>query len=560
MNLSPAGVNAGTITTTLSGSVPRRRASTSLVLSSGAYHAASSVSQELAGWEPRKGSADADVLPARSKISARSHDLDRNNGWIQGAVNKKADAIVGSNIRLRARPNFAAMGMSAEWADEWSTKVEALWSIWANDPRMLCDVERHNQFGGLVKLAYNHWCIDGEAAVAIYFIDGRGGMMSTAALVVDPDRISNPNGRPDGKGFDGVDLRGGVELDEYGAARAYWVRNSHPGEVGMTWEGQKWTRIPREDPGGRPRFIHAINKRRAHQHRSVGVLAANMGRMKNLDTYDRYELGAALRNQAWGMYVESPFDSDFVKAALAPADDGDFDTLTGYQGLRAAYHEKTDVRINGVPLAHLLPGEKIETVSSENPTTNFEAFQTAQLAAVASPFGLATEQLSGRWAGINYSNARTLTNETWRGWISERHTFGQALCTPIYAAWLEEAVARDLVECPGGKSMFYVFRAALTRCEWIGPARGTIDKLKEGKGDDSDYAGFRSTLEAQCAERGLDWRDVLYQRKREQVEMERYGLTMAPATGNAGGGNDDDDPDLGDPDDADRRETAGEDA
>lgn len=550
------------ITTTLKPPV-RTRASTSLVLTGGAYHAGSSGTQELAGWHPPLRSSDAEVLPARNKIVARSRDLDRNNGWVQGAVNKKADAIVGSNIRLRARPNFAAMGMSAEWADEWSTQVEALFSLWANDPRMLCDVERHHQFGGLIRLAYNHWSIDGEAAVAIYFIDGRGGMMSTAALVVDPDRISNPDGKADGKGPDGTDLRGGVELDEYGAARAYWVRNSHPGEVGISWQGQKWTRIAREGPTGRPLFIHAINKRRAHQHRSVGVLASNMGRMKNLDTYDRYELGAALRNQAYGMYIESPYDSDLVREALAPAGDGEqpLTELSGYTGLRAAYHEQTDVRLQGVPLAHLFTGEKVVSVSPNNPTTNFEPFQTAQLAAVASPFGLATEQLSGRWAGINYSNARTLTNETDRGWRSERHLFTQAICTPIFCAWLEEAIARGLVECPGGKEMFYLFRSALTRCEWIGPARGSIDKLKEGKGDDLDLASCRSTLEAQCAERGLDVRDVLWQLKREKEMKRAYGLLPdEPATGNAGGGNDADDPDLEDPDAADRSEMAGEEA
>lgn len=544
MSIVSSGLRAGATSVSF-GSPPKSRALSGLesagTIGLTSYHAGSTGTQELAGWHPRLSSPDAEVLPSRNKIVARSRDLDRNNGWVQGAINKKADAIVGSNIRLRARPDFAAMGQSAEWADEWSTKVEALFRMWASNPRMLCDLERHMQFGGLARLAYIHWSLDGEAALVLHT---RKELLATketatAVLVLDPDRISNPDGKQDGKGLDGVDMRGGVELDEFGAARAYWVRNSHPGDIDRSFEGQKWARVPRESDTGRPIFIHAINKRRAHQHRSVGVLTPNMGRMKNLDTYDRYEMGAALRNQAFGMYVESPFDSDFVAEALAPAGDGEGELgqLSGYQDLRALYHEKTDVRINGIPLAHLFNGEKIQTVDAKNPTTNYEPFQTANLAAVASPMGLATEQLSGRWAGINYSNARTLTNETWRGWTSERYTFTQATLTPIYAALLEEWVARDMVPVPGGKAMFYVYRAALTQCEWIGPARGTIDKLKEGSGDDLDYASFRSTLEQQCAERGLDWRDVLYQRKREQVEMERYGLVPnAPANG-AGAGN-----------------------
>jgi lambda family phage portal protein len=475
MSIVTSGLATGGISVSFGGP-PRSKALTSIG-SAGigltAYHAGSTGTQELAGWHPSLRSPDAEVLPTRDKIVARSRDLDRNNGWVQGAINKKADAIVGSNIRLRARPDFAAMGMSAEWADEFSTQAEALFRVWANDSRFLCDVELQQHFGGMARTAYIHWSIDGEAALALYMIDRPGTITSTAALLVDPDRISNPDGRQDGKGLDGVDIRGGVEIDSYGAAVAYHVRNTHPGEVSRSFEGQKWTRVPREGPTGRPIFIHAINKRRAHQHRSVGVLTPNMGRMKNLDTYDRYEMGAALRNQAFGMYITSPYDSDFVAEALAPADDGEggLGELSGYTGLRTAFHEKTDVRINGVPLAHLFSGEKIETVDAKNPTTNYEPFQTANLAAVASPMGLATEQLSGRWAGINYSNARTLTNETWRGWLSERHTFTQALLTPVYAALLEEWVARDLIQIPGGKQNFYVFRSALTRCEWIGPAR-----------------------------------------------------------------------------------------
>lgn len=560
-SITAGGSPAGTIKAAVH-SAPRSRA---LSLGLTAYHAGSSGSQELAGWHPHLRSPDAEVLPARNKVVARSRDLDRNNGWIQGAVNKKADAIVGSNIRLRARPDFAAMGMSAEWADEWALKVEALWRVWANDPRMTCDVERQSGFGPMVRVAYMHWLLDGEAALAVYFLPDRGSMMATALLVVDPDRISNPNGRADGKGLDGVDLRGGVELDQYGAARAYWVRNGHPGDVGVNWDSQTWTRIPREKSTGCPMFIHAVNRRRAHQHRSVGVLSPNMGRAKNVDTYERYELGAALRNQSYGMYVESPYDSEFVREALAPAGDGgpeDVAELSQYQDLRLAYHERTDVSLSGVPLAHLAPGEKIVTVAPSNPTTNFEPFTSFQLGAISSPIGLASEQVTGRWAGVNYSNARMIVNETDRGWRSERFTFTQALCTPAYAAWLEEQVARDLVEVPGGKANFYVFRSALCRAEWIGPARGSIDKLKEGKGDEIDRDGFVSTLETQCAERGLDWRDVLWQAKRELEEKRRYGLIPEEvATGGAGGGNDANQPDAAANNDAaDARETAGGDA
>ncbi|MEA3044567.1 MAG: hypothetical protein QOH47_2405 [Sphingomonadales bacterium] len=525
------GAPAGTVKASIA-APPGRRGYVSFGLNT-AYQAGSHGSQELSGWHPRLRSSDAEILPSRDKVVARSRDLDRNNPWINGAVTKKADAIVGSNIRLKAKPDFLAMGQTAEWADEWAMKVEALWRTWANDPRFLCDVERHLTFGGLVRLAYIHWLLDGEACAVINMRD-RGGPFETCVLVLDPDRLSNPVGKSDAdKDEFGNELRGGVAADpETGAAVGYWVRRSHPGDVGNTFEGQKHTFVPRENERGRPIFIHAVNKRRAHQHRSLGVLTPSMGRMKNLDTYDRYEIQAAMRNQAYGMYIESPFDSEFVRQAIAPAGDENengVEILSDYQALRLAFHEATDVSMAGVPLANLVPGEKVVTVAPTNPTTNFTAFTDFQLGAVSSPFGLASEQMTGRWAGVNYSNARMIKNEANRGWTSERFSFCTAFCSPVYATALEEFVARDMIDVPGGQAMFYVHYAALTRCEWLGPPSGSIDKLKEGKGDQIDRDGFVGTLEAHCAERGLDWREVLWQRKREQEALIGYGLVPDPA-------------------------------
>ncbi len=550
MDLVSGGLPAGTIASSV-GAAPKAQASTGIMsLGASPYHASSYGTQDLAGWHPSNRAPDAEVLQSRDKVVARARDLDRNNGWAQGGVTRRVDAVVGADIRLRATPDFAAMGMSAEWADEWSRQVESLWRCWARDPRMLCDVERHLQFGGLVRLAYQHYCIDGEAAAPIYFIDDRGGMMSTAVLVLDPDRLSNPDGRPDGRQLDGTDLRGGVELDRYGAARAYWVRNGHPSDVGATWDNHRWTRIPREGPSGRPLFVHAINKRRAHQHRSMGLLTAVMGRMKMLDRYDQTELQAAITNAIFGLYVTSPFDSDFVRQALAPdSDETGFD-LDNYQSMRMAYHEQADVRLNGVRLAHLFPNEKIEAVSANRPATNFAGFENAVLGSIASALGISREQLSQDWTGINYSSARTLLNEIWRGLTADRHLFTQAFCTPIYSSWLEEAVARDLIEVPGGKVNFYLYRAALCQAKWLGPGKGWVDPKKEAEAAEIRMRLGLSSQDGECAEQGQDADEVRWQRKRDQEEERKYGLGQTEPLGNAGGGDDD----AEDPDQADREE------
>lgn len=525
------------------------------ILGGDAYTAGSGTKQELAHWNPSLRSPDREVLPARNRVVARSRDLDRNNGWTQGGINKRVEAVVGANIRLRYKPDFAAMGQSAEWAAEFARQVESLWRGWANDPRMLCDVERHSQFGGLVMLAYRHYLIDGEAAAPIMFIDDRGGIMSTSVLALDPDRISNPYGQSDSEL-----LRGGIELDRYGAEVAYWVRRAHQSDIGTWRTSGEWDRLIRETKTGAPRFVHVINRRRAHQHRAVGFLSSVMGRVKMLDAYDSRELLAQIRRSVFGLYVESKMDTADVIDGFEPEDSNDpSEYLEHLAESRAMYHEKTDVSMENVDLAHLAPGEAIKAVQSDDTQSNFEAFEMAVLGSIAAPLGISREQLSQNWSGINYSSARALLNEIWRGLNADRHIFSQSFCSPIFAAFLEEAVARDLIQIPGGKAMFYVHRTALLQCEWLGPPRGTVDPLKEASANEKDLGIFATTHDQICNERGLDFREVAWQRKREEEMLKEYGLGGQKAEGRADEFGADEEPvdpsadPEADPDEADRQ-------
>ncbi|SDA15005.1 phage portal protein [Sphingomonas sp. NFR15] len=552
-SVATGGTSAGTITATVG--APKQRAY-SLGLTSPAY-VAGGHSQELSGFNPRLRSPDNEVMQSRDRIVARSRDIDRNNALINGGIDRRVDAVVGSNIWLKLKPDFAAMGLSAEWADEWATKVEALFRVWGKSSRFVCDVERHHHFGGLVQLAYRHYVVDGSACAAMYMLD-RGSPFQTSVLVVDPDRLSNKDGAPDS-----ATLRGGVELDQWGAEVAYHVRNSHPDDAPGDYKSLAWTRIPRETATGRPLFVRAIAKRRAHQHHSIGRLASAISRITQQGLADKTELQAQITNAIFGLYARTKRSSDDMAASMSPVDDGIDESTDAH---RADFYEQADLTFNGVRVAVVPDGDSIETLTSERASSNYVTFQNYILRAIASALGLSYEQLSNDWSGINYSSARTLLNEIWRGLLADRHLFTQMFCTPIFAAWLEEAVARDLVEIPGGKTMFYVWRDALTQCEWIGPGRGIIDRKKEADGSAVDREGGVSNLEIDCAEQGRDWRDVLWQQKRELEERRKYGLPISSnpstvGTGNAGGGNDTNaGGGMDDQDAIDARQSAGADA
>ncbi len=71
-----------------------------------AHHAASHADRAMASWTPIRGSADADLIPELGAIMARARDLARNNPLASGVVRTQQDNIIGSVLRLSAKPDI----------------------------------------------------------------------------------------------------------------------------------------------------------------------------------------------------------------------------------------------------------------------------------------------------------------------------------------------------------------------------------------------------------------------------------------------------------------------
>jgi lambda family phage portal protein len=487
-----------------------------------AYDAGRTDTREMEDWNPTINHPDYEIGPARDRVTARSRDLSRNNPIISGGIDRRTEAVVGSRIRLEARPAYEALGRTADWADDWASGVESRFHVWAYGARKLYDVERKSLFGGQVNTAYRHWFTDGEACAVIYQLD-RGGTYQTAVKLIDPDRLSNPDSVADNTVLpNGNKVVQGVEIDGNGAPVAYHVRVKHPADLLGIEDDFRWERIERESAMGRPKFIHAYRPDRAEQRRGISRIVASMKRSKMLDRYDNAELEAALLNAINSFVVESPYPTSEVQQAFAPGSESGEDgwSLEG----QLAYRKDNRVRVNGTQVIHGLPGEKFNWLKAERPSRNYPDFQAAGLRSIAAQFGLSYPQLSQNWADINYSSARTLLNEIWRGLLDDRWLFTQAFCSPIYMAWLEEDVALGNTKVPGGPLNFYKWRDALCMSDWMGPGRGSVDPLKEANAADLDDAAGRSNLILEAAKQGLDYKEVLRGKARVHKLLDRLGL------------------------------------
>ena len=120
----------------------------------------------------------------------------------------------------------------------------------------------------------------------------------------------------------------------------------------------------------------------------------------------------------------------------------------------------------------------------------------------------------------NYSSQRAAMLEAWRYFNYLRQKVAFMFCQPCYELVLEEMVDRRMVDAPD----FYTLRRAYAASRWIGPGRGYVDVAKEADGITKRLKAGVTTLEAECAEQGLDWEEVLEQRALEHERCEELGL------------------------------------
>jgi lambda family phage portal protein len=493
------------------------------------YDAADIWGQHMAAWQPYLWSPDGELNMYRDRIVSRVRDIVRNDGWASAAVTRTIDNVIGADFRPIFKPDWQALqvmtGIKAFdhlWADEFGQALEAHYRSWAYSSGRFCDTTRQLTLPQMMALAFRHKCIDGDALAMLHwrpkFVESGYARYATAVQLIDPDRLSNPQ-----LNFDQQTMRGGVEVDEDGAAVAYYIRRAHQGDWFNAAASMTWDRIPRETSWGRPIIVHDFDHERAAQHRGgAGMLTPVLQRLKMLIKYDGTELDAAIVNAIFAAYIESPFDSSMVQEAL---DDGEH--LNQYQDMRREFHEHRKTAIGDVRLSHLFPGEKLGFATAARPTSNFAEFENAMLRNVAAGTGTSAQMISQNWADVNYSSYRAAMLEVWKTFHRRRQNFAWGFGQPIVGAWLEESMEVDDLPLPAGAPPYEEFREAYSRVRWMGPGRGYVDPEKERKGAILGMDAGLSTLEGEAAElSGADWRELIAQRAAERQRFKELGLPI----------------------------------
>lgn len=487
----------------------RRMVARAAVAQMGGWEGARRNKRSMQDWKVSSGSANADLAWDLPTLRDRSRDLERNSPISGGALATRATNVVGTGLQLQSRIDAKALGLTPELAAEWQADCEREWAHFCRT----CDLSRMQNFDGLTDLVYRSKDASGDVFAFRRYQERHGEIYGLKLQIVEADRVANPRGlRDGGKGANGNVVTNGVEIDGSGAPVAVHVLPVHPGDLDPSAAIQAPDRYEVFDAIGRRRVLQIFRRRRPGQDRGYPYLSPVIESLKQLARYSQAELDAAVLQSFFAIFLESPSGAALEQAPGT----GESTAGPGSTSVR----QVGPASIVGLPKDH-----KVHMADPTRPNGNFDAFTLAFCRQVGVALEMPYELLVKHFTA-SYSAARAALLEAWKTFRAERAWLVSAWCEPVYEWFMTEAVLRGRLAAPGFLDN-PIAREAWLKAEWIGPAPGQIDEMKEVQAAAERVKNRFSNRARETAHlTGADWDDVNAQLLREEAQL---GIKALPA-------------------------------
>lgn len=494
----------------------------------GGFEGANRMDRALTTWIPNMGSADAQLLDVKDELDAKANDLTHNDSYTAGAADKWRDSIVGSHYKLNSKPDYGYLSLTAEWAQEFADEVESKFNLWGDSGNHWVDASGMNTFTGLVRLAIGGQAFShGEVlATAEWIRDGR--QINTAIQMIDPTRLSNPNGRPDS-----LTLRGGRKRNKWGRATSYFIRQGHPHDLYSDYRQMTWKEVAARKPWGRQQVIHLLEQQRVDQSRGFAALVTALKTIRTRRKLSDVELQNVSLNAMYAAALETDLPPEVAAAVLGGDTDSNGDSAAYGQLVNqlANYFGDKSVMLDGVKVPVLPPGTKLKMQRAAAQANSQFSFENSLLRSEARAAGLSFEEYTGDYTQTNMASARAASGETWKTMLGRKAMLADPFANSIFALWLEESISKGLIESLPKNFNVAAFyqghnKEALCKCRWLGAAKPVVNPKDEALAERMLQEDGAMTYEERYAKKGQDWREGMDQLKREQDYANSIGLAL----------------------------------
>lgn len=482
---------------------------------------ASHTKRSLKGFTASSGSPEEDIDYNNYTLRQRARMLYMAAPIATSAIKTNRTNTIGLGLKLNPKIDYDVLGISPEVAEQWEKNTKREFAIWATNKKA-CDATGINDFYAMQQLIFSSWLVSGDVFVLRKEKETTVDMPYGLRLrVIEADRVRTPIANASGgttssylslssthgkNTQNGNEIFDGVEVDADGAIVAYWISNKYPYQ--LDGKQAEFERVEAYgEKTGLPIVLHIMNSERPDQYRGVSYLAQIIEPLLQIRRYTESELMAALVESFFTAFITTNED----------ASDNPFNE-TGEEGEEEVSYDPNEYEMGPGQINVMNPGESVQLADPKRPASGFEGFVRALCTQMGAALEIPRDLLLKEF-NASYSASRAALLEAWKSFTMYRDWFRNDFCMPVYKIWLSEAVARGRIKAPG----FFTdakIKAAWLGCDWVGPAQGQLDPVKEINAEIlAVQNGFTTYEDATTRLNGGDWTANINKLEREQQKI-----------------------------------------
>ena len=469
----------------------------------------------MVSWNPSLREHQDDVRKDWEKAAARAVEGVQNSGFLTKVLETEVGSVVGAGLRLSARPDAEALGISQEAANKLARQVESLFRSYSRNP-IECDAGGRMSFGKMQQAYFASYKCYGEGLALLPKVVRPGARYISKVALLPPSRLCQKNDETE-------NIIQGVRCDrDWGYPTGYVIKRK---DRALGWQEVE---IAAFDKDGAPQVVHTFDPA-IGVTRGISPMAPILKVVRQVDQFADATLTTALLQTIFAATMKTTIPGLAGFDGLMTGKDRDSGILDmeAFAAAKGEWYDgaKLDLTQHG-RIAQLFPGDELEFKEAKAPGAQFDQFMGWLMREIAAGAGVTYESATGDYRGATYSSIRMAGAIEWLNVLRRRENIIQPFCQAVYEAFLEEAIFTGRVQFPGGYSNFLAKREAACRASWSGPAQPQADDFKAARSHEVLKDMGATTLMEISASYGRDWDDDMRQRAEENRLAEELDLPL----------------------------------
>lgn len=449
---------------------------------------------------PKNQSADQELYGPFGADAARAWArlFVRDNAYAWGVVDTIVSSVVGCGIKAQSMLETK----DGDDVEDVNWQRDEAFAKWCE----AADVNGQMTFTEIQALAQREIVEAGEVLIRKLRVgkayNGIARDVPLALELIEADRLASDRDTYTVARDNGLRITRGIEMDELGRPIAYWVYPSHPLQVNA------FSRMPVRIPANE--ILHLYRRDRIGQSRGVTWFAPVMQWIRDLGVYVDNELQASAVQSCFTLAIKT---EGAAPTGVLPSTDQESSDADGnkYEYLQPGQ------------IMYLNPGESVESANPGRNNSQSETWIALILRGIAVGTGLSYEIVARDYSKTTYSSSRTSQLEDRRRFRRWQDYLKTHLCQPIWDAFCEAAIVAGVDGFPAMSDMLTDARKSVP-VEWQTQEWEWVDPQNEQAASEGAINSFSSTYQAELGQRGKNWRQVFYQRSKEEKLKRDLGL------------------------------------